>query len=389
MLEFAGSETTNGQVVGLPPHAEKRLVMGAGLRNVIEATESAGQLEMGESEIGREVVLQNFAATSEEELPLFDGARPVVLLLISTSQVAMEFGMGIAGNTHLQGDHGLDRVSGGESDGAFEAIKTTMVPGGRGFATNEIEAMEDVASTGEIAGLGEEQTGISKVAGLQGGRRGSEDLVGHSGGGRRIGLEEEDVAEKAAVEEMESAGGSRSGIDAGGKALDGGVQLALIEVGDGEVVMAEFALGFRTASEEEELFAGAGNVVKSESSQPRAPRQVRGVQASAAGDFDGLKSLLGLVVASQAEGKTAVDGRGVGVQLEGAAQLGDSRGQLVQVVVLASELVVGIRVVGIEPHKATEGLTSTVVIFPGLEVGSFNEQALTLADVLPKLEGLG
>jgi hypothetical protein len=49
------------------------------------------------------------------------------------------------------------------------------------------------------------------------------------------------------------------------------IQLALVEVGDGEVVMAEFALGFRTASEEEELFAGVRNVVKSESSQPRAP----------------------------------------------------------------------------------------------------------------------
>jgi len=289
----------------------------------------------------------------------------------------------------LQKDHSLGGMSGGESDGAFQAVKTTMVPGGGSFATNEIEAMEDVASPGETAGLGEEQTGISKVAGLQGRRRRSENLFGHSGGGRRIGLEEEDVAEKAAVEEMESAGGGRSGVDAGGKAVDGGLQLALVEVGDGEVVMAEFALGFRTASEEEELFAGVRNVVKSESSQPRAPGQVRRGKAAAAGEVDSQKSLLGLVVASEAKSKTAVDGRGVGVELKGAAQLGDGGGQLVQVVVLASELVVGVRVVGIEANKAAQGLTSAVVILPGLEVSSLNEQALTLADVLTKLEGLG
>jgi len=363
--------------------------MGASLRSVIEATKSAGQLEMGESEIGREVVLQNFAATSEEELPLFDGARPVVLLLISTSQVAMEFGMGIAGDTHLQRDHGLDRLSGGESDSAFQAIKATLIPGGGGFATNEVEAMEDVAGAGKIAGVGKEQTGISKVAGLQGRRRRSENLLGHSGGGRIIGLEEEDVAEKAAVEEMESAGGSRSGVDASGQGLDGGLELALVEVGDGEVEMAEFALGFRTASKEEKLFAGAGKVVKSEQGQPRAPRQVRRLQAATAGDFNSLKSLLGLVIASQEEGKTAVNRRGVGVELEGAAQLGDSRGQLIEVVVLASELEVGVGVVRVKANEAAQGLTSAVVIFPGLEVSGLNEQALTLADVLTKLEGSG
>ena len=180
LLVFAGSETTNGQVVGLPPQGEKRLVMGPSLRSVIEATKSAGQLEMGQSEIGRKVILQNFAATSEEELPLFDGARPIALLLISPSQVAMEFGVGIAGNTHLQGDHSLSGVTGGESDGAFEVVKATMIPGGGGFATNEIEAMEDVTSTGEIAGLGEELTSITKVAGLQGSRRRSENLLSHS-----------------------------------------------------------------------------------------------------------------------------------------------------------------------------------------------------------------
>ena len=389
MLVFAGSEATNGQVVGLPPQAEKRLVMGAGLRSAIEAKKSAGQLEMCQSEIGRKVILQNFAATSEEELPLFNSSRPVLLLLISTSQVAKQLGMGIAGNAYLQGDHSLSGMAGGESDGAFQTVKTTMVPGGGSFATNEVEAMEDVASTGEIAGLGEEQTSISKVAGLQGRRRRSENLFGHSGGGGRIGLEEENVAEKAAVEEMESAGGSRSGVDPGGKALDGGLQLALVEVGDGEVIMAEFALGFRTASEEEELFAGASNVTEGEMSKTGAPGEVRRRKAAAAGEVDSQKSLLGLVVASEAKSKTAVDGRGVGVELKGAAQLGDGGGQLVQVVVLASELVVGVRVVGIKANQAAQGLTSAVVILPGLEISSLNEQALTLADVVTKLEGQG